>query len=228
MAKSIAANSIPATEHSTMVSWTREKERNAYENVLSKTTVRNFCFSFVFFCEDSYPDGIVACVSDSYDIYNACRHIWGELLHDKVMNRNGTLVIRSDSGQTFVLSTFNFGLRFCFFFLEALIRRTFIFSFLGDPLVVLPELLKILYEKFGGHVNEKGYKVLDPHIRLVQGDGVNMKSIEEISTVLECAGFSNDNIGFGSGGEKTKQTKYFPLSFRYFQEVFYKNSIVTQ
>jgi nicotinic acid phosphoribosyltransferase len=36
LAKEIAANSIPATEHSTMVSWTREKERDAYENILSK------------------------------------------------------------------------------------------------------------------------------------------------------------------------------------------------
>jgi nicotinamide phosphoribosyltransferase len=46
-----------------------------------------------------YPKGIIACVSDSYDIYNACEHIWGEDLHDKVLSRDGTLVIRSDSGR---------------------------------------------------------------------------------------------------------------------------------
>jgi nicotinamide phosphoribosyltransferase len=45
-----------------------------------------------------YPQGIIACVSDSYDIYNACEHIWGELLYDKILARDGTLVIRSDSG----------------------------------------------------------------------------------------------------------------------------------
>ncbi len=38
-------------------------------------------------------------MSDSYNIYNACEHIWGEELHDKVMARNGTLVIRPDSGK---------------------------------------------------------------------------------------------------------------------------------
>jgi nicotinamide phosphoribosyltransferase len=35
-AKDIAAHSIPATEHSTMVSWTRAREHDAYENILSK------------------------------------------------------------------------------------------------------------------------------------------------------------------------------------------------
>jgi nicotinamide phosphoribosyltransferase len=45
-----------------------------------------------------YPEGVIACVSDSYDIYNACEHIWGEDLHDKILSRDGTLVIRSDSG----------------------------------------------------------------------------------------------------------------------------------
>lgn len=38
LAEKIAANSIPATEHSTMVSWTRERELDAYENLLSKKT----------------------------------------------------------------------------------------------------------------------------------------------------------------------------------------------
>ena len=36
LAKEIAAFSIPASEHSTMTSWTRLKERDAYENFLGK------------------------------------------------------------------------------------------------------------------------------------------------------------------------------------------------
>ena len=48
---------------------------------------------------DIYPTGTIACVSDSYDIYNACEHIWGEALREKVMARDGTLVIRPDSGK---------------------------------------------------------------------------------------------------------------------------------
>ena len=53
-------------------------------------------------------------------------------------------------------------------------------------------MLDILYEKFGGHVNKKGFKVLEKHVRLIQGDGVNMESIKEILNLLETIGFSAD------------------------------------
>jgi nicotinamide phosphoribosyltransferase len=71
---------------------------------------------------------------------------------------------------------------------------------IGDPLEVLPRLLNILYSKFDGHINEKGFKVLDKHVRIIQGDGVNMKSIKEILDLLEKNGFASDNLVFGSGG----------------------------
>lgn len=48
---------------------------------------------------DNYQTGAVSCVSDAYNIYNACEFIWGEDLHKKVMTRDGTLIIRSDSGK---------------------------------------------------------------------------------------------------------------------------------
>jgi nicotinamide phosphoribosyltransferase len=73
---------------------------------------------------------------------------------------------------------------------------------LGDPLEVLPELLNILYEKFGGQINGKGFKVLDKHIRIIQGDGVNYKSILDILNIIEKQGFSADNLVFGSGGKR--------------------------
>jgi nicotinamide phosphoribosyltransferase len=47
---------------------------------------------------ENCPEGIVACVSDSYDIYNAVRNLWGGALRDKILQRKGTLVIRPDSG----------------------------------------------------------------------------------------------------------------------------------
>jgi nicotinamide phosphoribosyltransferase len=45
-----------------------------------------------------FPTGPVACVSDSYDIYKACDTIWGDKLKTLVEQRDGTLVIRPDSG----------------------------------------------------------------------------------------------------------------------------------
>lgn len=74
--------SIPASEHSTITSWGRECEAEAMENML-----------------DQYPTGLVACVSDSYDIIHACTHIWGDKLKAKVLARQGTLVVRPDSGE---------------------------------------------------------------------------------------------------------------------------------
>ncbi|RRD39729.1 nicotinate phosphoribosyltransferase [Leptotrichia sp. OH3620_COT-345] len=73
--------SIPASEHSTMTSWTRKYEKEAYENML-----------------DSFPNGTIAIVLDSYDYFNAVENIIGKQLREKIQNRNGILVIRPDSG----------------------------------------------------------------------------------------------------------------------------------
>ncbi|MES2519707.1 MAG: nicotinate phosphoribosyltransferase [Bacteroidota bacterium] len=142
--------SIPAAEHSTITSWGRDNETDAYRNMLQQ-----------------YPEGLVAVVSDSYDIYNACEHIWGEVLKDEILQRNGTLVVRPDS---------------------------------GEPKDVVLKCTKILGEKIGFTVNEKGYKVLNPKIRIIQGDGVNYESIGEILEHLKNHGWSADNVAFGMGG----------------------------
>jgi nicotinamide phosphoribosyltransferase len=73
--------SVPATEHSIMTLLGAEGERKVFEHVL-----------------DAYPQGILACVSDSYNIFNAVENLWGDELKDKVLQRKGTLVIRPDSG----------------------------------------------------------------------------------------------------------------------------------
>jgi nicotinamide phosphoribosyltransferase len=76
--------SIPASEHSTMTMWGKENEAKAYSNMIEvyKNT----------------PGGLFACVSDSYDIYNAVENIWGDELKDDVLAADATLVIRPDSG----------------------------------------------------------------------------------------------------------------------------------
>jgi len=72
--------SIPASEHSTITSWGQENEIKAFENML-----------------DLYPTGHVACVSDSYDISQATDVLW-PALKDKIMARDGVLIVRPDSG----------------------------------------------------------------------------------------------------------------------------------
>lgn len=81
--EAMAGFSIPASEHSTITAWGREREADAYRNMLTQF---------------AKPGSIVAVVSDSYDIYHAIREHWGKTLKDQVIQSGGTLVVRPDSG----------------------------------------------------------------------------------------------------------------------------------
>lgn len=81
--EAMAGYSIPAAEHSTITSWGREHEVDAYRNML-----RQF----------AKPGAIVAVVSDSYDIFQAISEHWGKTLRQEVIDSGATVVIRPDSG----------------------------------------------------------------------------------------------------------------------------------
>lgn len=78
----MAGFSIPAMEHSTVTSWGRENEVESYRNMLK---------------QNAKPGGLVAAVSDSYDIFNACK-LWGTVLKQDVIKSGATVVVRPDSG----------------------------------------------------------------------------------------------------------------------------------
>ena len=78
----MAGYSVPAMEHSTVTSWGREREVDAYRNMVK---------------QNGKPGGIVSAVSDSYDIYEACK-LWGTELKQDVLDSGATLVVRPDSG----------------------------------------------------------------------------------------------------------------------------------
>ncbi|HZR03154.1 MAG TPA: nicotinate phosphoribosyltransferase [Burkholderiales bacterium] len=80
----MAGFSIPAAEHSTITSWGKEHELDAYRNML-----RHF----------AKPGALVAVVSDSYDIYNAITNHWGKSLRDEVIASGAVVVVRPDSGE---------------------------------------------------------------------------------------------------------------------------------
>lgn len=71
----------------------------------------------------------------------------------------------------------------------------------GNPLEVPIEIIKILMDKFGYTVNAQGYKVLNYNLKVLQGDGVNQKSIRAIVERLEKDKISLENIVFGMGGK---------------------------
>lgn len=56
-----------------------------------------------------------------------------------------------------------------------------------------------MWDIFGGTVNEKGYKVLDPHIDLLYGDSITLERQKEIYRRLEAKGFAATNLVLGVG-----------------------------
>jgi nicotinamide phosphoribosyltransferase len=79
----IAAFSIPAAEHSTVTTWGKENELEAY-----RQTVNTF----------AQPGKTFAVVSDSYDLKHAINAFWGTALRDQIVSSGATLVVRPDSG----------------------------------------------------------------------------------------------------------------------------------
>jgi nicotinamide phosphoribosyltransferase len=151
-AREMCAFSVPATEHSVMTSLGREGEMAMFRRVLS-----------------AYPKGIVSIVSDSYDIFAAVERIVCDPEIKKiVLAREGTLVIRPDS---------------------------------GDPITTILRLCEILEDGYGGRTNAKGFRELNPKVRLLWGDGIDYDAIYDIFLAMRNAGWSAANIScFGCGG----------------------------
>ena len=93
--------------------------------------------------------------------------MFGGVLREQVLARDGLLVLRPDS---------------------------------GDPVQVLLRLLPMLAERFGSTRNHAGYKLLDPKIRLLWGDGIGLESVERILGDVLAEGWSAANLIFGMGG----------------------------
>jgi nicotinamide phosphoribosyltransferase len=70
----------------------------------------------------------------------------------------------------------------------------------GDPVQVTADTTEWLMDAFGYETNSKGFKILPPFIRTVQGDGITFSSLREIYIELERRGLAADNAVFGMGG----------------------------
>lgn len=112
-----------------------------------------------------YPNTSFSMVSDTYDYWNMVNNILPQIKED-IMNHNGKLLIRPDS---------------------------------GDIVDISVKTVEKLWEIFGGTVNSKGYKVLDPHIGIIYGDGCTLSNVDTIWSELEKRGFAANCIAYGVG-----------------------------
>jgi len=161
----MAGFSIPAAEHSTMTSWGRDREGEAYANMLDQ------------FAE---PGKLVAVVSDSYDINSAVERLWCGSLKERVLSSGATVVIRPDS---------------------------------GDPVETPLKVLATLWSHYGGTTNGKGARVLNPAVRVIQGDGMTLESIARLIDAMVQQGWSVDNIAMGMGGGLLQQLNRDTMRF---------------
>lgn len=83
----------------------------------------------------------------------------------------------------------------------------------GNPFTVVPDVIERLMNCFGYETNSKGYRVLPPYVRVIQGDGINRDSIYKILQILTEKKISTDNIAFGMGGALLQQLNRDTFSF---------------
>jgi nicotinamide phosphoribosyltransferase len=149
------AYSVAATEHSIMTARGPHGEEDILDDLLNK-----------------YPKGILATVADSFDIYNYVENLVCKKFKDRILARDGVLVVRPDS----------------------------ITPLHPTPESETLWIVQTLANNMGYTLNSKGFMVLNPKVRVLWGDGIDKDGIEKILTVLEKAGFSAENMVFGMGG----------------------------
>jgi nicotinamide phosphoribosyltransferase len=132
----------------------------------------------------TYPTGILSVVSDTWDLWKVCTH-HVKVLKDEILARDGKLVIRPDSGDP----------------VDIICGKHFPLgsTLSGSQIPESKGVIELLWDVFGGTINEQGYKVLDSHIGAIYGDSITIDRAEQICSRLEAKGFASTNIVLGVG-----------------------------
>lgn len=144
-----------------------------------------------------YPEGIVSLVSDTFDFWNVVNPDNGILvkLKEEIMERDGKVVIRPDSGDPVKIVTG---------YTESEIVREDgkIYEMFTGKLLTENEvkgMIQCLWEIFGGTKTSTGYNQLDSHIGAIYGDSITLDRATQISQRLADKGFASTNLVYGIG-----------------------------
>jgi nicotinamide phosphoribosyltransferase len=165
--------SVNATEHSVMCAGTKDDEIGTFRRLM-----------------ETYPTGILSIVSDTWDLWTVVTKYLPEL-KEEIEARDGKIVIRPDSGDPVdIICGYN-----------SLTPYEF-----NEKHVVVDNdhpshkgVIELLWETFGGTVNEQGYKVLSPKIGAIYGDSITPDRARQIISRLKSKGFASTNIVLGIG-----------------------------
>lgn len=122
-----------------------------------------------------YPSGIVSVVCDTWDLFGLVTKIL-PTLKEEIMSREGKLVIRPDSGNPADILCGD-----------------------GSDGSKGKGVVELLWDIFGGTINDKGFKILDSHIGTIYGDSINFERANEICERLAAKGFASTNVVYGIG-----------------------------
>lgn len=227
-----------------------------------------------------YPSGFFSYVADTYNLWEVCSSIL-PVLKDKIMSRDGRVVIRPDSGDPVdILCGLNTKVaddesckEFVYGTGDTIKPIDGVFNYDRDHYSqenpryqminwdniehdldvkgvnltrinyskdaeyncqlqdLVPEenqeyaeqrykgVIELLWDVFGGTINSKGYKVLDPHIGCIYGDAITLERAEQICKRLESKGFASSNVVLGIGSYtynmNTRDTFGFALKTTY-------------
>lgn len=196
--------SVDATEHSVTCSWIMEGEIEFFKYLM----------------QEQSPKGILSVVSDTWDFWTLVTNYLPQLKNE-IMTRDGTLVIRPDSGDPVkVLTGYTASPISDYRELFAtqdeaekdVLQKGFeayrfngqYFGFEGNNTIELMEcevkgLIECLWDIFGGTTTPKGYKLLDEHIGAIYGDAITLTRQRQILQRLMDKGFASKVVlGIGS------------------------------
>lgn len=194
--------SVPATEHSVMCMGEKVSELETFSRLI----------------QEVYPTGIVSIVSDTWDYWKVITEFLPTLA-DTINERDGKVVIRPDSGDPIdiICGRLFTDLNGCEHLghvqtvlmskpgAVGLYKGTYYeFKRDSEELVVVPEhvvagSIEMMWRTFGGTINKKGFKVLNPKIGLIYGDSITMERAEEIFARLAAKDFASSNVVLGIG-----------------------------
>ena len=171
------AASVPATEHQIMQLGINESsERDTILRLIKQ-----------------YPTGVMSVVCDTEDYWNTLTNILPSLKEEILARTPNSLglakfVVRPDSGDPVdVICGTN---------------PHYEGMTLAEQPFHTPEMkgsIEILWDTFGGTINSKGYKVLNPRVGLIYGDSITPERAYEICKRLEAKGFASSNVVLGIG-----------------------------
>lgn len=176
--ETFVGGSVPATEHSVMCMGGEDDEIGTFRRLITEI----------------HPSGVVSIVSDSWDYWKVITEYALELKPEILARKENALglakvVFRPDSGDPAdILCGVDSNPRFN-------VRTDY------DNLTQAEKKgsVECLWDIFGGTINEKGYKELNPRVGIIYGDSITLERAQDILQRLEVKGFASSNVVFGIG-----------------------------